>query len=382
VANILVLGAGFGGITAASKISAAVPGKHDITLVDRKDSFFMGLRKPWALVGLKPLEEGTRSLTSLKEKGVKFLKAEIQKIDVVGKKVTTSTGVLPWDCLVIALGAEPDPSLVQGLPPESSYYDAKNLPALHRSLKNFKSGRLAVVICGAPYKCPPAPFEASLLIDAWLRQRGDRHQVQQWVYAPDALPMPVAGPAAGKKVMEVCASRGINVATNHKIRRVDAGARMLHFENNAQWPYDLLLAVPPHRVPAVVKESGLCDASGWIPVHPETLATLRADIFACGDCSCLKLPAGGMLPKSGFFAEMEGEMVADRLLKALGDGDGGRNFDGRGYCWFEAGNGQAMKANGNFFLDPAQRTEMADPTKEAFEEKEKFEKDRLEKWFA
>lgn len=378
--KILILGAGFGGITVALRLRAALDRSYEITLVDRNDQFFMGLSKPWALVGIRPLSEGLRSLASLEKKGIKFIQAKVDKIDVASKSVTSSAGAISWDHLVLAMGAETAFDAIEGLPASANFYDASMIPALHESLKLFKSGKLALVICSSPYKCPPAPYETAMLLESWLVTRGDRKNIDITVYVPDPAPLMVAGPSAGQKTLEICSQKNIRAMVQHKVKRVDASAKKLFFENGAEESYDFLLAVPPHRVPAVIKEAGLTDPSSWVPVDSRTLATPWPGIHACGDVTGLKLPEGGMLPKAGLFAELEGEIVADNILAALNKGQA-REFDGKGYCYFEAGGGMAMKVEGNFFKAPADRVQIEAPSEQAFKDKQAFEKERLLKWF-
>jgi sulfide:quinone oxidoreductase len=181
--------------------------------------------------------------------------------------------------------------------------------------------------------------------------------------------------------VELVESRGIRVKALHKILRVEAQAKRLHFEGGLEAAYDLLLAVPPHRPPAVVREAGLTDASGWVPVDPRTLASSAPGVYAVGDVNGLKLPAGGMLPKAGIMAELEGEIVADRILASLGQSLKPKDFDGKGYCFFEAGEGRAMKVQGDFFGPTTDRVRMEAPSEEGFQAKQAFEAERLKSWF-
>ncbi len=341
----------------------------------------MGLGKPWELVGSRPLEKGTRSLKRLKDKSIRFVQAEIQKIDTKAKTVATNAGLLPWDHLIVAMGAETAPESVPGLPTSSNFYEAGNLVGLHGSLKTLKRGKIAVVICSSPYKCPPAPYETALLIDSWLKERGDREQIELAVYLPESLPMMVAGPAAGKRVKEFLESRGIPVHTGHKLVRAEEDGHLLNFENGEKVRCDVLLAVPPHRVPGSLVASGLAEAGSWVPTDPQTLMTSIPGIYAIGDSTALKLPAGGLLTKAGVFAELEGEIAADAVLAALEPGQQPRDFDGIGYCFMEVGGGKAMRVAGEFFGPTTDRVKMEEPSEEGFRLKQQFEAERLSAWF-
>jgi len=49
--KIVILGGGFGGITAALELSRGVAREHTITLVERAPVFMMGLRMLWMVTG-------------------------------------------------------------------------------------------------------------------------------------------------------------------------------------------------------------------------------------------------------------------------------------------------------------------------------------------
>ncbi len=389
--NIIILGAGFGGITVATRLADAVKGAHKITLIDRKDSFFMGLAKLWVLVGERPPEEGRKPLNTLVARGVEVIQDEIRRIDVPSKTVVIKSKILTCDYLVIAMGAETSIEAVLGLPSAANLYDVANIPGLRDQLKIVKEGEVAIVVCGTPYKCPPAPYECAMLVDYALRKRKVRQSVKISVYIPEERPMTVAGPSAGEQVMKMLEEKGIKVEPQHKVVKVDPSKKKLFFENGHEHEYSVLLAIPPHIAPYAVKNAGLTDASGWITVAPDTLSIInpqsailnpQSTVFAIGDVTSMKLPGGGMLPKAGIMAECQGEVVADHILASLEGKTSTKTFDGKGYCYFEAGDHQARKVVGDFFADPATRTTIEPPSEENFRLKQQFEQERLTRWFS
>jgi sulfide:quinone oxidoreductase len=380
MANVVILGAGFGGLTVAQRLAAASD-RHQVTIVDRRSHFMMGLAKLWVLVGRRELVEGQRRLAQLRAGAVRFVQAEVEAIDLENREVRTGAGRFAYDFLVVALGAEVAPEAIPGLPPEANLYDAARVPKLRDALAGVSSGTVAVMVCRAPYKCPPAPFEAAMLVDGLLRERRVRAQVDLEVTIPDAEPMPVAGPRAGGMVRATLAQRGISLRSSAQPAGVDATARRVTFADGGTLDYDHLLAVPPHRVPNVVAEAGLVDSTGWVPVDRSSLATVHERVFAVGDICAVRLPAGGMLPKAGVMAERQGEVVAANLLEALEGRLGGGEFDGSGECFFELGDGQALRMEGHFFRPAADRVDAGVPSAEALAAKERFERERLERWF-
>ncbi|MDQ3575764.1 MAG: NAD(P)/FAD-dependent oxidoreductase, partial [Actinomycetota bacterium] len=174
MARVLVLGAGFGGLAAAKELRSILPGGDEVVVVSVSDRFFMGFAKLWDLAGWRPLEEGTRSLASLRDHGITFVQAEVTAIEAASAGVSTTSGDLTGDALLVALGTVPSPDHVAliGAGGAHNLYDARELPAMRAALAEITSGRVVVAILGGPFKCPPAPYEAALLIDDRLRQRG------------------------------------------------------------------------------------------------------------------------------------------------------------------------------------------------------------------
>ncbi|HXF83178.1 MAG TPA: FAD/NAD(P)-binding oxidoreductase, partial [bacterium] len=103
--KILILGGGFGGITAALALSRGLGGEHSITLVERSPAFLMGLRKLWIAAGSGTRRDGERRLAALRAEGVEVRRETVQAIDVRQRTVRTDGGRLPFDYLIVALGA-------------------------------------------------------------------------------------------------------------------------------------------------------------------------------------------------------------------------------------------------------------------------------------
>jgi len=145
-------------------------------------------------------------------------------------------------------------------------------------------------------------------------------------------------------------------------------------------PFDLLLAVPPHRSPKVVREAGLTGPMGWVPVDARTLRTRHENVYAVGDVTVIPLRNGQALPKAGVFAQAEGEVVAARIADALNGRDPVAEFAGEGMCFVETGRGTASAVQGRFLADPPQ-VELTEPNEEGFAAKRAFESERLGSWF-
>ncbi len=380
MSRTLILGGGFGGLTVATELRSLLGDDHDVVLVDRRDAFMIGLRKLWALVGLGTLEEGRRSRTTLAGRGIRVVRGDVQTIDPVARRIRTDAEMLDGDYLVVALGAVARADLVPGLVEHGhNLYDADAIPACAEALATFDGGRVAIVVAGAPYKCPPAPYECAMLLDEHLRDRGLRDRSEIHVTTLQPMLLPNAGAEGSSWLGERLAERGIRFEVGRKVDAVEPGR--VRYADGASLDADVIMAVPPHRVPTVVSESGLTGPGGWIAVRPATLETEHERVFAIGDVTRIELANGLPLPKAGLFAELQGRRVAaaiaaDRLGRAMPG-----SFDGRGFCFIEMGRSTATRVEGDFFAQPEPEIALGSVSAEHAEAKRRFESERLSRWF-
>ncbi len=365
-ARIVVLGGGIGGQVAANELRRRLPPPHTVTIVERTPTHAFAPSFLWVMAGSRRPAQITRPLRSLVGDGVDLVQAEVTGIDAAGRSVETSAGRLPFDFLVVALGAELAPEAVPGLPAAHTCYTLDGAERLHAALRSFEGGRIAITIAGLPYKCPAAPHEAAMLIADVFRQRGMRDRVQVDVFSPEGQPMPVAGPELGAAVRHVLEERSIGFHPLHRLLSVDPEQRQLRFDGRAPEPYDLLVAVPPHRAPALLRATGLVNDAGWMPVDPHTLRTAVDGVFAIGDVTALPIPGRWspdvplMLPKAGVFAHAQALAVAHRIAAIVRGEEPTAVFCGDGFCMLEAGAEAAGVAYGDFFATPAPQVQVRD----------------------
>lgn len=378
-ARIVVLGGGFGGITAALELRKLLGGEPTIALIDRRPAFVMGLRKLWVLTGRGTLAEGTRTLSALRERGVDVRQGTVERIDAASRTVTADTGTVPYDYLVIALGAEPRPDLVPGFSPAAfNLYDAADVERLAARVKTFTKGRIVVGILGVPYKCPPAPYEAAMLLADHFQQRGLGQAVQITAFTPQPMSLPVVGAAGCAQVEGQLASRGIAFTPNRKVERLEGSTAI---SDRGSIEADLFIGVPPHRPPALIKSLGLQLQGEWLFTDPKTLRTSDSRIYAVGDVTEIPLANKLPLPKAGVFAESQAKVAAAHIAAEITGKQSDAAFDGRGYCYIEVGGGQAAKVQGHFTAPGGPQVEVTVPSEQALKEKIEFERSRLTSWF-
>jgi sulfide:quinone oxidoreductase len=376
--RILILGAGFGGLAAATELRKSLEPDHRVIVIDRKKSFMMGLVKLWILEGSRRLEESQTPLDGLNAKGIEYLNDEVTKIDLASNRVQArGHGWLEYDYLIVALGAELAPDRIAGFVEKGfNLYDAQQVPKLRDRLLELQRGKVAVAIMGMPYKCPPAPYEASLIIDSLLSRQGVRSSVEMDIYAPAPIALPVAGPQVSANVVEMVSQRGIQFHPSHKLKSV--ADDKLKFENGSNVDYDVLVGIPPHRVPEVVRSSGLAEGD-WVTVDRNTMKTRFNNVFAIGDVTEIKVGAMPM-PKAGIFAEEQAKVAARQIIDEISGRPAVATFAGQGYCFMEVGNRRAGYLEADFFNPAGPVVRLEAPSEQNFQKKQDFERIRIKEW--
>lgn len=376
--RILILGAGFGGLAAATELRKGLGQDHRVIIIDRKKSFMMGLVKLWILEGSRKLEESQTPLEGLNAKGIEYLNDEVTKIDIAQDRVQAKGhGWIEYDYLIVALGAELAPDRIAGFVGRGyNLYDAQQVPRLREKLLALERGRVAVAIMGMPYKCPPAPYEASMLIDSMLTRHGTRNNIELDIYSPAPIALPVAGPQISANVVDIVSQRGIRFHPSHKLKSVTDSK--LEFENGSKADYDLLVGIPPHKVPEIVREAGLTEGD-WVAVDRNTMKTKFKNVYAVGDVTEIK--TGSLaLPKAGIFAEEEAKVAARQIIDEISARPAVATFAGQGYCFMDVGNSRAGYLEGDFFNPAGPSLRLEAPSERNFQKKQDFERTRLKEW--
>ena len=374
--RVVVLGAGFGGLELTTRLSKEFGDTADIVLIDREDGFIFGFSKLDVMFGRATEEAVLHRYADITKPGVKVVKAEITAIDPVAKHVDTTEGAFDADILVIALGADVHPEATPGLLDGGhEFYTPGSAFLLREVLENFQGGRVVIGVTSLPFKCPPAPSEAALLLHDFLTERGRRDHSEIALVTPQPAPIPPS-PDTSAALLAAFAERGISFNPNRALKSVDPTRQVALFDDGSEMPYDLLFGIPVHSVPAVVAESGLA-VDGWVPVHPMTLETSFPGVFAIGDVTSIGTP------KAGVFAERQGEAAAERIAAILRSQAETAEYDGKGLCYIQMGSDQVARVNVQFTPGAAQPVVgiFDEPTMQLAADKAEFGRSRARRWF-
>ncbi|MBI4827115.1 MAG: NAD(P)/FAD-dependent oxidoreductase [Nitrospirae bacterium] len=368
--TIVVLGGGVGGLTTANDLRKKLGKEHRIIIVDKNREHISASSFLWVMCGCREPEQIKKDISRLIESGIDLINEDILRIDTQNKTVKTEKKEIAYDYLVISLGASLFPEAVPGLE-DALKKDACNIYTLDGILKardrikNFSGGDIIVLVTSMPYKCPAAPYETAFLLKDIFRKRGLEKNVNVKIFAPETLPMPVAGAAVGNMIKAMLEQMGIAHNFEHKVASIDAEKKEITFDKGRA-SYDLLLVVPPHKSPEVIRKSGLTE--DWIPADKDTLKTQFENVYAIGDVAKVKIPGEWkpgvplMLPKAGVFAHFEAKVVAENIANEILKTGEKAEYTGEGGCFIEIGDGTAGFGSGNFYATPNPQVIMRKPS--------------------
>ncbi len=375
--HVLILGAGFGGLELATRLSETSADAVRVTLIDRNESFFFGFSKLEVMLGRQSAEEIKLPYRDFVKDGVEFRQETVTGVDPAARRVTTDAGSYDADFVVVALGADYDFAATPGLREGGhEYYSLAGAERLRDALGDFKGGRVLVSVLGQPFKCPPAPFEGSFMLDEHFKQQGIRDSVEMATTFPMGRPVPVTGEVSQmfRDGLAARGRKGTVRAPGHGHRPGDPGRHSSPAARRC--PTTCSSASRSTARPAVLADSGLVE-NNWVPVDQSNLRTTFPGVYALGDvCSGPR-----NVPKAGIFAEAAARVVADDIAATIAGTEPPAPYEGAGVCYAEFGGGLVSKVEVNFLRGDAPDARRNEPSREFAAEKEQFGAVRRARWF-
>lgn len=374
--HVLILGAGFGGLELATRLSETIADAVRVTLIDRNDSFFFGFSKLEVMLGRQSADDVQLPYRDFEKDGVVFRRETVTGIDPVARRVSTDAGSHEADFIVVALGADYDLAATPGFEQGGhEFYSLAGAERLRDALADFEGGKVLVSILGQPFKCPPAPFEGAFLLHEHFTRQGIRDSVEMAMTFPMARPVPVTGEVS-QMFRDALAARRIQEMAGTLVSGIDPATRTARLASGATLPYDLFVGIPVHRAPAALANTGLA-VDDWVPVDQSNLRTPFPGVYAIGDvCTGPRTVA-----KAGIFAETAARVVADDIAATIAGTVPPAPYEGSGVCFAEFGGGLVGKVEVNFLRGDAPAAQRHDPSLEYAAEKEEFGALRRARWF-
>jgi sulfide:quinone oxidoreductase len=374
--HVLILGAGFGGLELATRLSETIADAVRVTLIDRNDSFYFGFSKLEVMLGRQSADDVRLYYRDFEKESVEFRQETVTGVDPERRRVTTDAGSYDADFIVVALGADYDFAATPGFAEGGhEYYTLAGAERLRDALADFQGGKVLVSVLGQPFKCPPAPFEGSFMLDEHFKQQGIRDAVDMTTTFPMARPVPVTGEVA-QMFRDGLAARNVTELAEHLVTAIDPATHTAQLASGETLPYDLFVGIPIHRAPSALADSGLV-ANNWVPVDQSNLRTRFPGVYALGDVST----GPRTVPKAGIFSEAAARVVADDIVAAVTGGEPPAPYEGSGVCYAEFGGGLVSKVEVNFLRGDAPAAARHNPSLTFAAEKEEFGAVRRARWF-
>jgi sulfide:quinone oxidoreductase len=351
--KILVVGGGMGGTILANNLARRLraemkSGKVRLEMLSASDkhAYLPGLL--YVAVGRMTPDELYRDQASLLEPGIAFAVDPVEQFLLDKNQVKTKSGrIVDYDLLAIATGSRMFPDSVPGLKENAEFfYTEESAVKMFNRLRQFQGGRI-VIAMGVPHKCPMAPLEITFMLDDYFRERGIRDKVQLHYTYPVGRVHTLENVA--KWAAPEMDRRGITYETLFNLKEVDGAKKMVRSEEGTETNYDLLISIPAHRGMEVI-EQGKLGQNGWIPTDRYTLKMEgRENVFVLGDTTNLPIS------KAGSTAHFEAEVVGENIAAMVKLGAPVRRYDGKVFCFIQAGSEKATYAMFNYTQPPDPR---------------------------
>ncbi|XP_054128687.1 sulfide:quinone oxidoreductase, mitochondrial isoform X1 [Melozone crissalis] len=296
--EVLVLGGGAGGISMSARMKRRVGAENVAVVEPSKTHYYQPL---WTLVGggAKQLAASARPTESLIPSGVEWIKSQVTALNPDKNYVCLEDDIkVSYKYLIIALGISLHYEKIKGLPegfkhPKiGSNYSVQTVEKTWRALQDFKEGNAIFTFPNTPVKCAGAPQKIMYLADAYLRKTGKRSKAN--IIFNTSLGVIFGVKKYADALLEIIKDKNIVVNYKRNLIEVRADKQEAVFEKldipgeTEIFQYEMLHVTPPMGPPAVLIDSPVSDASGWVDVDKETLQHKKyPNVFGIGDCTNL-----------------------------------------------------------------------------------------------
>jgi sulfide dehydrogenase [flavocytochrome c] flavoprotein subunit len=315
--RVVVVGAGFGGATAAKYLRLLSGGRIEVILVDLRADFISCPVSNRVLGGQRTLEQLTFGYDSLESHhGVKRMSGSVTAIDADKSRIVVAGKPLSYDRLIVAPGIDfmydawPALAGAQEAIPHA-WKAGPQTRTLHRQLLDMPDGGVfTITVPLLPYRCPPAPYERACQVAFYLKT----HKPRSKVMVLDANPVITSKRPLFERAWRDLYPGMIEYVPGSEVQHVDIATRTVKtaFDRVAS---DVLNIIPPQRAGQLAQAAGLANVDGrWCEVDFLSYASkVLPHVHVIGDA----IDAG--LPKSAHMANAQAKVCA-RAVYALMQG--------------------------------------------------------------
>ncbi len=318
--SLVVIGGGFGGASAARYARMAYP-DVSVTLIEPYQTFVTCPYGNLILGGRRELAQITHSYDGLKARGVEVVHARAEGIDATAKTVAISGGsTIAYDKLIVSPGIGIRWGAIEGYDEAASEIfphawmggDGSQITLLRRQLEAMPDGGVVgLAIPGNPFRCPPGPYERISMIAHYLKQNKPRSKILAFDskegFSKQGLFQDGWAELYGDMIEWIPSNQ------DGRIVRVDPANKIFVSEFGEEHKVDVGNVIPPQFAAAIVRDAGLANETGWVPVNSSTFeAEAASDIHVIGDANI-----ASPLPKSGYVANSTSKTAVAAAIAAL-----------------------------------------------------------------
>ncbi|PHY07051.1 MAG: flavocytochrome C [Alcaligenaceae bacterium] len=320
-AQIVVVGGGYGGATAAKYLRLLSNNTANVTLIEPNAQFISCPMSNLVIGGSKTLADVTVSYDALQKKhGVKVVKDSVASFNAEKKTVQLASGqTLSYDKLVVSPGISLMLDSIEGLAQANqagvtlqAWKAGDETVALHKQLASMKDGGVfALSIPLAPYRCPPGPYERACQVANYLKKNKPKSKV----IILDANADVISKPGLFKKVWAEQYAGILEYRPQFNVTAVDAKTKTLKFDVQDDLKADILNILPAMRAGDLAVQGGIANANKrWVQVDFKTFeSTAAKDVHVLGD----SIQVAPLMPKSGHMANQHAKVAAAAIIAQL-----------------------------------------------------------------
>ncbi len=321
--KVLVLGANFGGMTAALAVQHELDDDVDVTVVSASDNFLFNPSLIWLPFGKRDSDDITFPVApTLEDRGIEFVHAAAVQLDPVGKTVDVEGGRrFGYDYLVIATGYRNQDDVVPGFRENAN--TITTLPDAERAAvawTRFLDNPGDVVVAATQGAgCFGAAYEFLFNVSYQLRKAKLHNKVKlTYVTAEPFLGhFGIGGLPHGEQLLRMFLKKeGIDARLSVGIDHIDTGA--LALADGETLPFAFSMVVPPFLGQEFLTHAdGIADEKGFITVRDTYQTEKYDDIYAVGVAAAVNVPwhtpTPVGIPKTGFPTEVMAHTAASNI---------------------------------------------------------------------
>ena len=317
-AHVVVIGGGFGGATAARYLRQLAP-QLRVTLVEPAARFYTCPFSNLYLAGLRSFESIGHGYDGLRKAGIDVVHARAEDVDTAARSVRLSSGqTLRYDKLVLSPGVDMRWNALQGYDEAAAHLAPHAWKAgpqtqlLRQQMEAMEDGGTFVMVIPAnPFRCPPGPYERAAMVAHYFKQHKPKSKIllldNKDAFSKQGLFL------QGYKALYGDMIEWVKQSDDGQVVRVDARQRVVETAFGTQHKADVLNVIPPQKAGFIAERAGVTDASGWVPIKPESFESAQVPhVYVLGDATI-----AAPMPKSGFAANTQGKLAAAAIAAEL-----------------------------------------------------------------